>query len=438
MVIVATAFFGMIVGLLADPPPAPPPAPPPVPGWKTLAAESQPALLTLARPVDDTRSYFFGGFFISKEGHAICDLRALTGTSLPTELWIENRKSTPEIQILAVFPSQTLTLLKFNYRPGKWLTLSEVELPFDAHVAFLMPDQIPPLHTGQVLGKWKSRDSSRPVAPYTDCLSIGTSPPGSDSHGLSTLRGGFPLIDREGGVRGSLSGIAPSTRQLLVLAVPLHSIAKQIRKAIEKPTEIRFPIPAELNPIDPVPMTPAFQTAVASMMRGDTDQALTSIQTLLETHPDSAVVRKLQLDTLYEAKRMVEVKALLDELEHSPDGTGFSQVDLLNQKAILLGGQPDLEPAIATIRKIVEITPDDHPEPLSMLASYQRLRADRSGNKEHYLEAERTYRAVIAISPERIDVLTGYQHVLACLHRREEANDVSKRIRDLEAIYRRR
>jgi tetratricopeptide (TPR) repeat protein len=404
--------------------------------WEAIAKDAEPALVTFTTGKAGAREAF-AGFFVSKEGHALCDLKALLGKTLPTEGRTGTGQAVSAKSITAVFPEFDLALLQLDRQPDKWLTLSDQALPIGSAVAFLGPGQIPPYHTGPVVARYRSR-SAHIDKSFIPVLSIAAPPPRVGRDNLESLRGGLPLIDPQGRVRGVFTGIVPNSLQTFILASPLDGLSEKVTQAIKAPHKIKLPLSAELNPYDPATRDREYTLATANMLDGETGQALANIAQLLKTHPSSRSVRSLQFSILNRAGRMVELRDLLQELSKPGTSPALDPIDLLSQRGQLEMTNLEIDTAIATFKELDKLAPPDYVNPKILLGGLYRIKGNHLGNRADYLEAEKWYKAAIALHPESMGLLSGYEAVLTKLNRWDEIDALSKRIDELETLYRRR
>jgi len=117
------------------------------PAWTAIAKDTQPALIAIVSGSGQNLTYV--GFFISKDGHALCALGAVIQGKIPREVCTSDKTRHPFGSIMAVFPDAELALVKINHHPDKWLEPPTQPVALGTEVAVLGLAQVPPVHTGK-------------------------------------------------------------------------------------------------------------------------------------------------------------------------------------------------------------------------------------------------------------------------------------------------
>ena len=406
--------------------------------WSRFAAHLDPALLRVVSKDKLTgKSLYTTAFFVSKDGFAVCPLRAMTSGMVPAH--VETSKGTKLSfgTVVAILGEQELAVIKLQAKPRMWLSLGAKDTTLGTEGAFLEPGQKKPIHAGPILARRKARRAALLKMPLVARLSVGTQSPQLVKAGINSLNLGAPLIDKTGRLQGVFAGVQPARNQILVQATPLWPVRNALYAAIARPGKVALPLAGKSNPYDPVAVEPHYHAAVENLVKLQVDQALIHVNALLKAHPGSPMAHWLKFDILQKGREYEKAKALLADLTKRGEKAGFDQVALLELQGRLALSQDDAHTAIAVYHKLVEITPDDYPVPRAMLADSYRFKAEL-GQEKAYIQAVKWYELAVASAPEQLNLLANYEKALTKLRRWEEADKVTDRIFELENLYRRK
>jgi hypothetical protein len=89
----------------------------------TVAAAKQPAVFSLELDIPNEGSIMNKGFFLDRDGSALCPLLHLCREVLP-RFDASDGTTLDRPKVIATFPDHGLALLKFRYQPKAWLEIS--------------------------------------------------------------------------------------------------------------------------------------------------------------------------------------------------------------------------------------------------------------------------------------------------------------------------
>ncbi|MBI9104248.1 MAG: tetratricopeptide repeat protein [Spirochaetales bacterium] len=164
------------------------------------------------------------------------------------------------------------------------------------------------------------------------------------------------------------------------------------------------------NPVTPIeggdierpepPEEDTFLKVEESLLEGDTDAALETLDAYIEKEPEDLQTLVLKAALLMSDGEVVEARALLDRvLSEEPEN-----IDALFQLSILEGWEGNRETQLALLEKISELDPENG-DVLASIGDFHFLDKD-------YDEAEKAYMKALELEPANISALTGYGNLL--------------------------
>ena len=369
------------------------------------------------------------GVFISDDGLALVSVMVLCTGQKPVVIAADG--TTLKFgTILGIFPEQNLVLMKFKYRPKLWLRLApkEPEVGEEISLVRLDPkntmDGVGPPVFGPIMAKRSIVTTNLPVDHFMRGLSLGASVT-LEQH--AAQGGGWFAINRDGDLVAFYQGMRPTGRNVLIHLSPIASIADQIEKLATSGQSIPFPLADNRIPIDLAVLDSDWGLMCSALNRKDLTTVRRLHKKLQERYPTSGQLRTI-LSKMALPKAEVAQKSTPT---FDPDISAIEQIYNLIPEVNEKFGKNDHEGAIETTKKIVELCPEDYPDYREQLAMLY-LKTNR------FKDAERLFREAYSSCPESIKLCEEIESFLIKQNKLEEADVMTKRIYELEEVYRRR
>ena len=369
------------------------------------------------------------GVFISDDGLALVDVTLLCLGQKPMVVTADG--TTLKFgTILGIFPEQHLALMKFKHRPKLWLRLAPKEPEVGEEIALVTHDVkntmdgVGPPVSGPIMAKRSIVTVSLQVDQFMRGLSLGTS---LTQKQYMNQGGGWFAINRDGDLAAFFQGMRPTGRNTLIHLSPIVSIADQVEKLANSGQSIPFPLAKDRIPMDLAVLDSDWTLMCSAHNRRDFTAVRRLHKKLKARYPTSG-----QLKTILSKMDVAELEAeQRGNRTSGAEGSALEQIYNLTPEVNEKFGKSDYKGAIALMEKIVELSPKDHPgyrEQLAMLY----LEVDRLE------DAERLFRDAYSSCPESIDLCEKLESLLIKQNKLKEADVMTKRIYELEKIYRRR
>lgn len=407
----------------------PPPAIQAMPdGLPALALTKQPAVFSINLVLPDGTGSMNKGFFIDRDGLALCALRYLC-LKIPLRFDASDGAILPTPKVQAVFPEQHLALIKFAHQPKAWIELADDRPPVGTWVALISTLRDPAPLTGPILA-WRPGSNQYALAPAVIfSFAMGRNP----SHSR-LFANGAPLMNATGRAVGVFKGAQPLSAQTLRFAYPLDGLEKAIAAALKNPLNLKIPLSKAHHSYDSAWLDPLWNLADQAQMAGDNALALQRVRELIARYPANRTLLEIEWDMILRQSPGPSNDLLLEAVRRTepPEGAGpaarSAYLYRLGQAYFRTG---DLAANMEANRKAFELAPDTAHLAGANLASLHLKRGELA-------VAESLYRKVISIVPERIDYLEGLQKVLNATGDWQKADGLTPLIYQLEDIYRSR
>ena len=400
-------------------------------GLLDIAMTKRQALFITQQQVDEKWVPFIG-FFIDADGLALC---SVTPLSWKTGLMFmaDDETKLPQPAVLAVFPEQELALVKFAYKPKKWLDLAKMQTPVGAWVAVLTPSFAPNPLVVPILARreisWMSELVPRRAPIQKFSFAAGRNP------GIEMVFvAGAPLLDARGEVVAVFSGSQPLPGQTLRIASPLEGLPVRIQEAMKKGDRLKLPLSAADMQLDPAALSEEEIGMGIALMHGDHPKGMQLAKALLAKFPDSLFARSEAFGCALQGSDLSEVSGqeLVDlakqfKLQETDPPWEKSAYHSRLGEALLRADR--LEDAIAALQKSDELWPQNM-ACMSLAGIFEK--------RENLNEAERYWRRTTSLDQERIEYWESLRRVLSARLKTKEESEASDRAYFLEDLYRSR
>ena len=251
-----------------------------------VAAAKQPAVFSLGLVTPDGGSIMNKGFFLNRDGNALCPLMYLCRDALP-RFDASDGTVLGRPKVLATFPDHGLALLKFKYQPKAWLEIAAKRPEVGQWVALVSTLRDPPSPVGPVLSYRAEHSRIRiPRSSTHMSFAVGRSP------SLDRIfANGAPLINSEGKAVGMLAGLSPLAAQTLRSALPIDDLGARIAAALKNPGDLPLPIDAKHHSFDAARLSLEWALLDLPDGAGDKKSALERTRKLMKRYPDSRALK---------------------------------------------------------------------------------------------------------------------------------------------------
>lgn len=394
-------------------------------GLPALAVTKQPAVFSINLVLPDGTGSMNKGFFIDRNGLALCALRYLClKTPLRFDASDGTILATPKVQ--AVFPDRHLALIKFAHQPKAWLELADERSPVGTWVSLISTLRDPAPLTGPVLSYHPGTSQYAPEPSVVFSFAMGRNP----SHSR-LFANGAPLANATGQAVGIFEGAQPLSAQTLRFAYPLDGLEKAIAAALKNPLNLKIPLSKANQSYDSAWLDPLWNLVDQAQMAGDYAIALQRVRELIGNHPGNRTLLEIEWDLILKQPpgpsndSLLEAVRRTEPLEGADPAARSAYFYRLGQAYFRIG---DLAANMEANRKAFELAPDIAHLAGANLASLHLKRGELAA-------AESLYRKVIGIVPERIDYLEGLQKVLNAKGEWNKADALTPSIYQLEELY---
>jgi tetratricopeptide (TPR) repeat protein len=400
-------------------------------GLPKLAKEKQAAVFSVGLTLPTGDSVMNKGFFIDGRGLALCPLIFLCYDST-LRFDASDGEILAKPKVLAVFGEQHLALVKFAYKPKAWLEVSDKRPATGEWLALISTLRDPAPLTAPVLAL---RDNFETKAfPQTfRALSFATAR--SPAHDR-TFADGAPLIDDTGKAIAVYAGSEPLNMQTLRFARPLDGLVNSIKAVLTKPLDLPIPIPRKHHPYDPARLDPLWGILQQNGATGYSADSLARVQKLLVKYPGNRTLQSIEWELMFQSiiqgspgEAILEAARRTEAPENAPAPDRASYFYRLGRAYC---ASPGNEAAtMDAYRKAFDLAPQT---PHLAGANLAGMHLGRGELKE----AERVYRKIVSIVPERIDYIEGLQKVLTAKGDWKGVEELTSWIWTLEDLYRSR
>jgi tetratricopeptide (TPR) repeat protein len=408
--------------------PAQPAAPPKTKAGPTVedrlmaaAESSREALISfeVSRPglaADELITY--RGFFISSDGLAVAPLQAFETGRFTAKLELDGSPvAIPGL--IAVDHAYGMAIIRTDQRPTRFLVLAPIDSALGERVAILRAKENGGTITAPILAIRKA-----PIPrsqKYLKILSVGAN---LGAHGTLYVPAGTPIFNAKGLVTGCLYPPSVNARQRFLFAAPASTIARRVPPNSKAAATIPFPLPASLQPADPLALDASYLLGRTAQMRGELVEAERLLRRALARQPKSAAGWQRLGYVLRDRKHDQEaMEAFQKAVAHGNQLGTF----LLNQadQYTLMG---KLDKATEFLKAACEHTPFDY--------DLHRAYAIALRTKKDNLGAEKHLRIATKLAP---DALISWNLLSQCLAAQAKWDDekiASNKIFELEGLYR--
>lgn len=395
------------------------------------AATKQQAVFSLGLVTANGASIMNKGFFLSRDGSALCPLIYLCRDALP-RFDASDGTILDRPKVLATFPDHDLALLKFKYQPKAWLEIAAQRPAVGQWVALVSTLRDPPSPVGPVLSYRAElfMDAYPKVSTHMS-FGVGRSP------SLARIfANGAPLINSEGKAVGVYAGSSILAAQTLHSALPIDDLGGRIAAALRSPGKLSLPIDTKHHSFNAAVLSPEWGLIGQANNEGHPALALKRIRKLMEHHPDCLALKATEWETM----RMPGADAMTGEefLEATQRTAPPQDADDI-EKALYqfrlgtaLHRMPGrTEETEAAYRKAVSLAPEVAHLAAANLAGMQLQRGRTK-------EGVALYRKVAALVPERIDYIEALQRAVETRGDWQSSEELGRWIYQLEEYYRSR
>lgn len=396
-----------------------------------LAASKQQAVFSLGLVTAGGESIMNKGFFLNRDGNALCPLMYLCRDALP-RFDASDGTVLARPKVLATFPDQGLALLKFNYQPKAWLEIAAKQPEVGQWVALVSTLRDPPSPAGPVLA-YRAEPSMNAYPKVATHMSFAV----GRSRSLDRVfANGAPLINSEGKAVGMLAGLSPLAAQTLRFALPIADLGTRIAAALKNPGDLPLPISAKHHAFDAARLSVEWALLELPDGAGDQNAALERTRKLMRRYPDSPSLKLWEWEIMRAqgADAMSAEEFLAATQRSAPPGNAGDAEKAQYQFRLgtafhrMPGRTDETE---AAYRKASALAPEVAPLATANLAGMHLQRRQTK-------EGEALYREVATLVPERIDYIEGLQKAVEARGDWEASEELSRWIYQLEEYYRSR
>ena len=396
-----------------------------------LAAAKQQAVFSLELDMPNEGNIMNKGFFLSRDGSAICPLLYLCREVLP-RFDASDGTTLDRPKVIATFPDHNLALLKFKYQPQAWLEIAAKRPEVGQWVAVVSTLRDPPAPVGPVLSYRAVPDMEY----YYECRTHMSFAAGQSPSLGRVFASGAPLIDREGNVVGVQAGGTTRESQSLRSALPLDALGPRIKAALTSPGELPLPIDAMHHSFDAALLSPEWIRIDLARNAGESKLALKRIRELMERHPDCQALKTREWETMRmqgaDAMTADEFLAATQRSAPPETATHVEKSEYQFRLATALSGiRGRAEETEAALLRAVALAPEvAHRAAANLGAIYMQ----RGQTKE----AEALYRRAAALAPECVNYIERLQNVVEARKDWKASDELGLWIYQLEEYYRSR
>ena len=405
-----------------------------VPALAELSISKQPATILLTLTTGANKGQPFRGAFISNDGLALVNLTSLAWEDLPEVTTWDGTKIKFRA-ILGIFPEPELALVKFNHRPKVWLNLSNKEPQLGESLAMVfaqnrglkrrLEGKTPPV-VGPVMARRTSRTSTNlKNSFFHTILSLGAGLTAKQraefSPGIFAINANGDLVAVSGGLRPSGNG------QTLIILPPITHLFDEISRLSKGQQAI--PRADVKNHVDTTLVDDDFRTFNLAQISGNNAKVRVYLTKLIKRYPQNLSLKHAAIPYDLRDDQGTPIISLTD-FEPDPESSKAKQVSTLLARAKFLMQRQDTKAAIGAIMKAIKLSPEDHSEPLSLLADIY-LRSRRVDEARSLLEK------IHPLMSDSIAITEALESILIKERKLDEADKLSKKIHALYKIYRR-
>ena len=396
-----------------------------------VAAAKQAAVFSLGLVSPSGESIMNKGFFLNRDGNALCPLMYLCRDVLP-RFDASDGTVLDRPKVLATFPDHGLALLKFKYQPKAWLEIATKRPDVGQWVALVSTLRDPPSPVGPVLSYRAEHvtDSYPKVATHMS-FAVGR------SRSLDRVfANGTPLINSEGKAVGMLAGLSPLAAQTLRSALPIDDLGARIAVALKNPGDLPLPIGAKHHAFDAARLSVEWALLDLPDGAGDKESALERTRKLMKRYPDSRALKlwEWEIMRVQGADTMTAEEFLAATQRSAPpqDADDAEKAQYQFRLGTALHRMPGrTDETEAAYRKAFAQAPEVAHLAAANLAGMHLQRGQTK-------EGEALYRKVAMLVPERIDYIEGLQRAVEDRGDWKSSEELSRWIYQLEEYYRSR
>lgn len=209
---------------------------------------------------------YYMGFFISRDGLALCPLEPLCW-KLPPIFRAAGSVNLKPPTVLTIFEEEGLALVNFDHKPEMALAFSEQSPPRGKWVSFVLPSFVQGgAIAGPILAHRRTSFFSKLKAQRKPIKNFSIAVP--RPYGGEILEG-TPVIDAKGEVVAVHSFALRMPLQTLVIARPTAGFSERVKAAVEGGARIKVPIPIADQPFDPVVYSEEYIAANIAVSKWD-------------------------------------------------------------------------------------------------------------------------------------------------------------------------
>ncbi len=259
-----------------------------------VAAAKQPAVFSLGLGTPDGGSIMNKGFFLSRDGIALCPMMYLCGDALP-RFGASDGTILGRPKVIATFPDHYLALLKFNYQPKAWLEIAAKRSEVGQWVANLGTLRDPPSPVGPVLSyrprfEWDRYPAMSTYMGYAA---------GRNPSLRMIFAPGAPLINSEGKAVAVHVASMPGPVQTFYTAMPIDDLGERIAAALKNPGDLPLPLDAKHHSFDAAILSPEWGLINQAGGAGKVGLALERTRKLLDRYPDCRALMALEWEFMH-------------------------------------------------------------------------------------------------------------------------------------------
>lgn len=376
--------------------------------------------------IADSGSATSDGCFIGTDGLAVFNILTFAGPEVPKQFLLADKTRLKPPILRYVSSEFGIAIADFDYRPSVVIEPSSEPIPLELRVAILdrLSDN-PAVAIGPVMSRVKNVMASyaRPTCHRGVSIAAGL-PAGRQWPPVA----GAPLIDSTGKLRGTFQSTRHLGSQTLLNATDTSLWFAEIAKARGSKVSIPYPLPGELNPLDPSAHHPGCVQAVQALHESRYAAANDHVQAALRDHPESPLLQSLRFN-IAKMGGAGDLLALAEATKPPVEGAVAEQVSYLSRIAWARSQAGDQDGAGTAFLNAVKLAPENHP---GIRYDYARWLWRISEEPERALPY---LRQAAEESPENIQLLGDLQKLLGQLNMWDEADKVSDRILELEELY---
>jgi len=396
-----------------------------------VAAAKQSAVFSLGLVMPDGASIMNKGFFLNRDGSAICPLIYLCRDVLP-RFDASDGTILDRPKVLATFPDRNLALLKFKYQPKAWLEIAAQRPAVGQWVALVSTLRDPPSPVGPVLS-YRAELFMDAYPKVSTHMSFGV---GRSPSLVRIFANGSPLINSEGKAVGVYAGSWILAAQTLHSALPIDDLGGRIAAAMKSPGKLSLPIDTKHHSFNAAVLSPEWGLIDQSNNEGNPALALKRIRKLMEHHPDCLALKAWEWETMrmpgadaMTAEEFLEATQRTAPLQDADDTEkAYYQFRLGTALHRMPGRTKETE---AAYRKAAALDPEVEHLAAANLAG---MLLQRGWTKE----GEALYRKVTTLVPERIDYIEALQKAVEARGDWKASEELGRWIYQLEEYYRSR